>query len=267
MRPAWVRPRLAPSPTTLTRSSAPLIAHRVVGLVADVGVGSRAGPSHRCRCRRGRAARPAPCRMALISSAGASASAVDVQQRLDLRRQRDRLQRCARRRRRPWRSASCRSRPRTSAAGRTSARARPRTCAGSGSGSRKMWRWSKAASSRICFDSSMPLPNTSPDMSPHADDGEGLGLDVLAQFAEVALHRLPGAAGGDAHGLVVVAGRAAGGEGVAQPEAVVLGHAVGDVGEGGRALVGGDHQIGIVAVVDDDVRRAGSPCRRRRGCR
>ena len=30
----------------------------------------------------------------------------------------------------------------------------------------KMWRWSKASSNRMCGDSSMPLPNTSPDMSP-----------------------------------------------------------------------------------------------------
>ena len=30
----------------------------------------------------------------------------------------------------------------------------------------KMWRWSNAATSLIAFDSSMPLPNTSPDMSP-----------------------------------------------------------------------------------------------------
>jgi hypothetical protein len=29
-----------------------------------------------------------------------------------------------------------------------------------------MSRWSKAATSRMCSDSSMPLPNTSPDMSP-----------------------------------------------------------------------------------------------------
>ena len=82
-----------------------------------------------------------------------------------------------------------------------------------------------------------------------ADRGEVLALDVLAHLAEVALDRLPGAARGDAHRLVVVAGRAAGGEGVVQPEAVVPGHAVGVVGEGRRALVGGDHQVGVVAVV------------------
>ena len=38
-----------------------------------------------------------------------------------------------------------------------------------------------------------------------ADHGERLGLDVDAHLAEVALDRLPGAAGGDAHRLVVVA--------------------------------------------------------------
>jgi hypothetical protein len=47
---------------------------------------------------------------------------------------------------------------------------------------------------------------------------------------------------------VVVAGRAAGREGVAQPEAVALRNRVGEVGEGGRSLVGGDHQIGVVIV-------------------
>ena len=95
----------------------------------------------------------------------------------------------------------------------------------------------------------MPLPNTSPDMSPTPTTVNGSLLDVLAQLAEVPLDRLPGAAGGDAHRLVVVAGRAAGGEGVAQPEAVLVRDGVGDVGEGRRALVGRDHQIGIVAVV------------------
>src|SRR5690606_30514457 len=62
-----------------------------------------------------------------------------------------------------------------------------------------------------------------------------------------------GAAGGDAHALVVVADRAAGGEGVAEPEAVLLRNRVGDVGEAGRALVGGDHQVRVVTVVPDHV--------------
>ena len=89
-----------------------------------------------------------------------------------------------------------------------------------------------------------------------ADDGEVLGLGVDAHLAEVSLHRLPRALGGDAHRLVVVAHRTAGGERVAEPESVGLGDVVGDVGEGRGALVGGDDQIGVVAVAAHHARRA-----------
>src|SRR5690606_36681830 len=82
-----------------------------------------------------------------------------------------------------------------------------------------------------------------------ADRGEVLLLRVAAERAEVARDRLPGASGGDAHALEVVADRAAGGERVVQPEAVRLRDRVGDVGEAGRALVRGDHQVRVVAVV------------------
>ncbi len=88
-----------------------------------------------------------------------------------------------------------------------------------------------------------------------ADDGEVLGLGVDADLAEVPLDRLPGTARGDAHRLVVVADRAAGGEGVAEPEPVVEGDLVGDVGERRGALVGSDHQVGVVAVVAHHLRR------------
>ncbi len=82
-----------------------------------------------------------------------------------------------------------------------------------------------------------------------AGHGEGCCLGVVAQRAEVAFDCLPGAACGDAHLLVVVANRAARGKCITQPEAVVGGHAVGNVGEGGRALVGRHHQVGVVHVV------------------
>src|SRR6478609_4236765 len=72
------------------------------------------------------------------------------------------------------------------------------------------------------------------------DDREVLRLGVDAEFAEVVLHRLPGTARGDSHRLVVIADRTATGEGVAEPESVVGGDAVGDVAERGGALVGGD---------------------------
>ena len=85
----------------------------------------------------------------------------------------------------------------------------------------------------------------------HIADGyrrEGLGLTVAPRFPEMTLHAFPGAASGDAHGLVVVAGRAAGGESIVQPEVIFARQAVGDIRERGRALVGGHHQIRIGGV-------------------
>ena len=84
-----------------------------------------------------------------------------------------------------------------------------------------------------------------------SDHREVLGLGVDTHLAEVPLDRFPRALGGDAHRLVVVAHRAAGGEGVTQPEPVGLGDVVGDVGEGGGALVRGDDEVGVVAVPAD----------------
>ena len=107
----------------------------------------------------------------------------------------------------------------------------------------------------MCGDCSMPLPNTSPAMSPMPDDGEVLRLRVDAELAEMALHALPAAAGRDRHLLVVVTGGAAGGERVAEPEAVFRGDGVRDVGEGGGALVGSDDQVRIVVVAAHDSRR------------
>ena len=43
-RPSWVKPRLPPSPTLRQRNVAAVDAHRVVRLVADVGVASRCAP-------------------------------------------------------------------------------------------------------------------------------------------------------------------------------------------------------------------------------
>ena len=63
--------------------------------------------------------------------------------------------------------------------------------------------------------------------------------------------RFPAAARGDAHALVVVTDRTAGGERIVEPETVRAGDAVGDVGERRGALVGGDDEIRVVAVVAD----------------
>ena len=89
-----------------------------------------------------------------------------------------------------------------------------------------------------------------------ADDRERARVDVAAELAEVALDALPGTARRDAERLVVVALRAARGERVAEPEAVLDRDRVGRVGERGGALVGGDDEVRIVLVEGAHARRA-----------
>ena len=117
-----------------------------------------------------------------------------------------------------------------------------------------MWRWSNAATSRRLSHSSMPLPKTSPDMSPMPTTVIGSGRR-RGRDAAVAAHALPRATRGDAHLLVVVAVAATGSERVAEPEAVLGGELVGDVAERRRALVGGHHEVGVGLVVHDTVGR------------
>ena len=85
-------------------------------------------------------------------------------------------------------------------------------------------------------------------------DRERLLLNVDVDLAEVALDALPSAARGDRHLLVVVAGRSAGSEGVVEPEAEFRGEGIGGIGKSGGALVGSDHEIGVVVVVQHDAR-------------
>ena len=107
----------------------------------------------------------------------------------------------------------------------------------------------------MCCDSSMPLPNTSPDMSPTPTQVKSWVWQSRPSARKWRLTDSQRALRGDAHALVVVADRTAGGERVAEPEAVLAGDAVGDVGERRRALVGGDDEIRIVGVVAHDVVR------------
>ena len=79
--------------------------------------------------------------------------------------------------------------------------------------------------------------------------------DVGVHLAEMAPDRFPCATRRDAHLLVVVANRPAGGERIAEPEAMLDRNAVRDVRERRRTFVGGDHEIGVVVVVADDVLR------------
>ncbi len=79
-----------------------------------------------------------------------------------------------------------------------------------------------------------------------ADHGQRVVSASRPSAAGVAAGALPRATGGDAHGLVVVAGAASRRERVAQPEAVALGDLVGEVGERGRPLVGRHDEVGVV---------------------
>ncbi len=66
------------------------------------------------------------------------------------------------------------------------------------------------------------------------------------------LDGFPCPAGRDCHLLMIITGRTAGGERIAEPEIILVGrNTIGDVGEGGRTLVGRDDQIGILAIPDD----------------
>ena len=54
---------------------------------------------------------------------------------------------------------------------------------------------------------------------------------------------------------MVITGRTARSERIAQPEAVIDGNAVGDIGEGRGALVGSHHQVRVIIIVTDHVQR------------
>ena len=84
-----------------------------------------------------------------------------------------------------------------------------------------------------------------------ARDGERIGVDVEVTLGEVASYRYPGAASGDAHRLVVVAGRTAGSKSVAEPETTLDGDAVRDVREPCGPLVCCHDEIGVFTVVLD----------------
>src|SRR5262249_31417317 len=63
----------------------------------------------------------------------------------------------------------------------------------------------------------------------HTHDADRVHLDVDPELVEVAAYGDPGAPGGDAHGLVVVAPRSSRCEGVPQPEPVLLTEQVGEI--------------------------------------
>src|SRR4029453_12592314 len=75
------------------------------------------------------------------------------------------------------------------------------------------------------------------------------------RLGNVAFYAAPPPLGGNALFFVFEPSRATGRKGVAEPEAVVDGDAVGDVGEGCSALVRRHHQVRVIVVMTHDVGR------------
>ena len=156
-RPRRRRARAARAPST---RSASLSRSPTSACVSSGGLDERADaavPEQVDRCAQDR----------LAQLVGVERSAVDAESGPRLGRERHRLLRARPHAAAGARSGRGRSRPTTCRhRARTGAAARRTTAAASGDGSRKTWRWSNAATSWIWRDSSMPLPKTSPDMSP-----------------------------------------------------------------------------------------------------
>ena len=93
----------------------------------------------------------------------------------------------------------------------------------------------------------------------HVADADGRNrvlTRIQTELAEMPFDGFPGAARRDAHLLVVVAGRSARRERIAQPESILGRKRVGDIGEAGRAFVGGDDEIRVGVVPAERALRA-----------
>ena len=85
-----------------------------------------------------------------------------------------------------------------------------------------------------------------------ASNRDGILLHIDAHFQKVPLHRNPAAFRGNAHRFMVIPNRTAAGKSIAQPKSAFVGNGVGGVGKCRRALVCGNHEIRVFAIMDDD---------------
>jgi len=99
--------------------------------------------------------------------------------------------------------------------------------------------------------SEQPVPEHVAGHVADTHHAHGITGHVDTELPEVVGHRDPGALGGHAVALVVVAVPATGCEGVVEPEPGPRGDGVGGVGEGRGAAVGSDDEVGVIAVVAD----------------
>ena len=159
-------------------------------------------------------------RIARITSLGVQHLVLDAQRRARLLGQRRCAWRCAATRRRRPRSSRGRSRPTRSRPARTAACARRTRLGRVGVGVDEDVAVVVGGDEADLVAQQHPVAEHVAGHVADADDGELVDRGVEVELAEVALERLPRAARGDPERLVVVARRAAGGERVAEPEAV-----------------------------------------------
>ncbi len=250
-RPRCVKPRLPPSPTTRARTCSPFTRTRIVRPVADLGVAFACGfhvgadPTVPQKIDR-RLQRPVDHlgRRHLLRG-----FVVDAERRSRLGRERDALRGTVEHvaALRHERAVVIRPR-RTRRREQSAALGERRRRVGLGidehvtmiEGAEELDLW--GVEHAVAEDVARHVTD--------ADHGERLGHHVDTDLAEVTLHRLPRAPSRDAQHLVVVAVRPAARERVTEPEPVLLADRIRGVAEGGRALVSGDDEVGVVAVVD-----------------
>ncbi len=177
IRPRWVRPRLPPSPTTRPAAAArrpaprrwPCRRRRRCDSLRGLDVGADAAvPEQVDRRGQDRADQLGRRQRQSTPSSMPSAARTCGESGTDLAAAR--VDAAAR-----PRSATGRSRPRTSGAARTAAAARRSDAAASGSGSRNTCRWSNAATSRICRRQQHPVAEHVAGHVADADHGEVVG--------------------------------------------------------------------------------------------
>ena len=185
-----------------------------------------------------------------ISSFGVELLGVDPERSRASRRDRDRLRRCAATRRRPREIFDAVVVvPAGRRAARTGACARRTRRPGSAPGRRTRGGGRTRRRGRSGSSSSIPLPNTSPDMSPMPTTVNGSFITSVPISRKWRLTDSHAPRAVIAELLVVVAGRAPRRERVAEPEPVLGRDRVRRVGERRGALVRRDAPVGVVLVV------------------
>ena len=96
------------------------------------------------------------------------------------------------------------------------------------------------------------------DIAGHIADthhAEVFRLGIQTKLAEMTFDRFPGTFSGNPHPFVVITLTAPRGEGIAQPESVLFGDRISNIGEGRSAFIGSHYQVGIIWIETHHITR------------